>query len=115
MEKELNEKWNIHKIVQEAVKSSHSQSAPETRERLLALELTSKNFMDSFEEFKINNEKGHQSIIEAVEKLEHKLESALEEKANIWVETLIKWIGGIIGLGLLGYFGTLIIKLINIQ
>ena len=111
---ELDKKWDIHKIISEAVQSSHLQSAPETRERLLALELSQKNFMDKFEEFKEDNQEGHQSIIDAVNKLELKLDGALDKKANRWVEKLIIWIGIIIGTGLIGYFGNLLLKLIEL-
>ncbi len=110
---ELDKKWDIHKIISEAVQSSHLQSAPETRERLLALELSQKNFMDKLEEFQKDNKEGHQSILDALNKFEERMDKTLETKAGVWVEKVIVWCGITVSLGLVGYFGSLIVKLIE--
>ena len=107
-EQELNDKWSIHKIIQEAIKTSHNEPSPETRERLKALEVSQQNFMQE-------NKEQHQMIMEAVSKLDSKLDKALETKAGKWVETFIVSAGAIIGTGLIGYLGTLLVKLISIR
>ena len=111
-EQEFNNKWNIHKTVQEAVKSAHLEPSPETKERLVALEVNQKNIMDKLEEMNISNKEAHNGIVEMIVKIEDKLDKALEKKANKWVEVLVIWVGRSIGVGLLAVIGGLIIKAI---
>lgn len=49
MEEDLNKKWNIHNLIQEAVKNTHTSSAPETIARLKLLEKAQERFMDKLE------------------------------------------------------------------
>ena len=46
MEEELLKKWDIHRIIQEAVKSSHYEPSSETKSRLKLLEDNQKKFME---------------------------------------------------------------------
>jgi len=74
----------------------------EEKERIAILETNHKNIMEKIEE-----------ILEKVDNLEKKLDCALDKKANIWVEKVLIWLGIIIGTGILGYIGSLIIKVIE--
>lgn len=120
-EKEFNKKWKLHKVVQEAVQTSHFEPSSETRERLVFLETNQKNLMDKLEENQILNEKSHEHILQsmkefhdstnyAISQITEKLDKALEKKADKWVQVLIVWLGYTIGTGLLAVLGGLIIK-----
>ena len=39
-EEELLEKWQIHKVVQEAISKAHNEPSPETKKRLENIEKT---------------------------------------------------------------------------
>jgi hypothetical protein len=123
---EFNKKWDMHKTIQEAVSKAHIEPSPETRERLVALEVNNKNIMEQLEKNQIDNEKSHASIMQslkefhdstnlAIGQITDKLDKALEKKADIetqWAESFLKWAGAIIGTGLLAVVGGLIIKAI---
>jgi len=49
MEEELLKKWDIHRVIQETIKTAHIQSAPETLARLKLLEDNQKRFMEKIE------------------------------------------------------------------
>lgn len=70
-DEEFNKKWNIHKIVQEAMKTSHSEPAPETRERLAILDTNQKFMVQEITEIK-----------KLVEGLDTKLNTVIENKAD---------------------------------
>ena len=76
-------------------------------ERIATLEANHKNIMEKVEE-----------ILGRFDKLEEKIDSALEKKADkVVVDRMLSvayWAGGIIGSGLLGYLGYLIVKLIEL-
>lgn len=116
---ELDKKWNIHKVMKEAIEKAHIEPAPETRERLSCLEISQKNLMDKLNEFQSDNKEAHEQIrkdnsngiaqvIQALNILEAKLDEALDKKAGIWVENVLIATGSAIGLALLTYIGTLI-------
>lgn len=111
-ENELNKKWDTHKVVTEAIKSAHLESAPETRERLLALEINQTNIMEKLNEFQLDNKEQHSAIIKSLKDMENKLDTALEKKADKWVQTLMVWLGRTIGVGILATLGGIIIKAI---
>lgn len=76
-------------------------------ERIATLEANHKNIMEKVEE-----------ILGRFDKLEEKIDSALEKKADkVVVDRILSvayWVGGIIGTGLLSYLGYLIVKLIEL-
>jgi hypothetical protein len=111
--KKLNAKWDLHKVVQNAVNAAHINPSPETRERLTILETNNKNIMDKMEEFQIQNKESHQQIIEAVNKLESKLDCAIEKKAGKWVEKVIWGVIIFLMTGVFGYIGSVIIRTIE--
>lgn len=88
-EESLNEKWDMSRVIQNAIDSAHNTPAPETRERLKALEITQNNIME-----KLDN------IVTAISNLEAKIDKALDKKANVWVETAFTYMlyttGGIV-------------------
>lgn len=94
-------------------KNTHNEPAPETRERLTKLETNHQNLMEKIEENQKLNEDAHKAIMVVVEKIDSKLDSALEKKAGIWVEKVLIWLGIVIGGGVLGYIGMLLIKVIE--
>jgi len=104
-ENDLDKKWDISRIVQEAVKTAHYDPAPETRERLTALETRQKMFMET-------NTKEHQDIFEAITAIEAKLDKALEGKADkapvekllVDVELLKSWYWKMLGIGIVIVF-----------
>ena len=67
-ENELNEKWAIHKVIQEAMKTSHIQSSPET--------------LRLFDEMKINHENSHKEILLKIQELSDKIEPVLKLQAT---------------------------------
>jgi hypothetical protein len=85
----------------------HTQPAPETRERLKALEVSQQFMVDEISEIK--------SLVKG---LDDKLNCALEKKADKAdvnrIYSFLYWLGGIIGVGILGYLGSLLVKLINL-
>ena len=60
------------------------------------------------------NTKEHNAIVESVDKMTSKMDEMItkmdEKYASKWVEKLLITIGGVIGLSLLTYLGTLIYK-----
>ncbi len=107
-EEKFNEKWNIHNMIQEAIHTAHTSPSAETRERLAVLEVNQDNMMEKLNEYQETNLSSHNSILEAVKSLESKLDSALSQKANKWVEKAL--IGFVIFVltGLASYVGKLI-------
>ena len=96
-EQTLNKKWDIHKVVTEAIQSAHIEPSPETRERLTSLEVNQQNFMDKLQEFQNDNKEAHNAIMTVVSKLDEKLDKALEKKANKWTETAWIWAFSVVG------------------
>lgn len=113
-ESQLNKKWNMHKVIQEAVLTAHLEPSPETKERLAILETNQKNMMDKLIESIKDNKESHEGIINMIVGIEAKLDKALEGKANKWVERVLTWLGISIGGGLISYLGYLLIKLIEL-
>ena len=78
-----------------------------TNEKLKSQE---KTFTLMFEQ----NGKDHASIMTAMEdgfkNLADKIDLISDNKANKWVEILLVWLGGAIGLGLITWLGTLVYK-----
>lgn len=112
-EESLNEKWDMSRVIQNAIESAHNTPAPETRERLKALEVTQQNVMDKLEESIKDNKESHILMMSAIDKLDKKLDQALDKKAdkesvdkievgkaNLWVETAFTYmlytVGGIL-------------------
>ena len=120
-ETEFDKKWNSR--YKEHVSRSHELPSPETRERLVALEVNQTNIMEKLEANQIENEKAHDRIMQslkefhdttnyAIGEISNKLDKALEKKADKWVQTVVTWLGYTIGTGLLAVVGGLIIKAI---
>lgn len=105
MKDDIDKKWTDRKLIEETIRSMslHSEPAPETRERLVKLETNHNNIMEKIEE-----------ILKRFDNFETKLDCALEKKANVWVEKVIVWLGIFIGAGVLTYFGSLIVKVIEL-
>lgn len=125
-EKEFDKKWNP--VYKERIKNSHNESAPETKLKLQALEIHQQTIMDKLLENQVTNEKAHDNLMNsitefhttttlAIEKITLKLDSALEKKADKAVVdrmiTILFWLGGVIGTGILGYIGLQIVKVIE--
>lgn len=109
-EEELNKKWNLHNVVDEAVRGAlnYDNSSRESAVRIAELQTNQNNIMDKLEEFHIDNKEQHELIIRAIENLEKKF-------ASKWVEKVFVWFLSILGVGFLTYLGALIIKLIEIK
>ena len=90
-EADLNDKWNIHDVVQEAVRTAHTEPSPETRERLMAVEVNQKNIVDNINELKKTTADQHKETLSAIEALSCRVEKALDTKAGIWVEQTMIW------------------------
>jgi hypothetical protein len=105
-EKQFDKKWDSR--YKERVENSHTSPSPETRERLKALEITQANIMEKLEELQQSSKESHNALLEAIQKLEAKVDNALEKKAGVWVEKVLYSIGGFIGFGFLSYLGKLI-------
>lgn len=115
-EQELNEKWNNRKLIEETIKSFHTEPAPETRERLKALEVELKsntiNFMEKLSEFSKDNKEAHDALFKAISKLEEKLDKAIEKKADkdlvekmqSDLESLKDWKWKMVGVGIVVVF-----------
>lgn len=76
-------------------------------ERLATLETQQETFMHQIENLDAKIDKNHEEI-----KL--LIENGLNSKAGKWVEKVLIWFGAAVGMGLLAYFGTLLIKLIEL-
>lgn len=76
--------------------------------KLTTLEINQKNLMEQLENMNLANKEQHTLITKSLEKLETKLDRALETKAGVWVEKAI--IGAIVFIltGLASYVGILI-------
>ena len=74
--------------------------------KIAILETNITNIMEKLEEFQLDNKEQHTAIMEAVNKLESKLDYAIGKKADKWVEKILIWAGMTIGAGIL----TLIVR-----
>ena len=74
--------------------------------KIALLEQNHLQMMEKLNEYQQENRDQHKEIKEIIEK-------ALNKKANIWVEKVLIYLGTAIGLGLIGYLGKLIIKVIE--
>lgn len=103
---ELNEKWDIHKVVDAAVRGAlhYEESSKQSAIAIATLTANQENIMEKLEE-----------LVKRFDSFEEKLDKALEKKANVWVEKFMVWAGIIIGAGILGYLGSLIIKVIELK
>ena len=98
VDNQWNMKKNIQKMVDESIRTSHTEPSPETRERLIKLETCMEQ-----------NVKDHQELKELILGIKTDLKDALETKAGRWVEKVIIWTGIAIG-GTLVAFITWLIK-----
>jgi hypothetical protein len=81
--------------------------------RIALLEQNHITIMEQFKQYNEENGSQHKSILEALEKLEIKLDTALEKKAGVWVEKVI-WGTVIFFLtGFFGYMGSVVVKYIE--
>lgn len=96
----MNRKYSqneVDDLVERALNSGrkqclgHDKSAPETRERLTALETNEKNVMQELQDIK-----------QMIKDLDSKLDCALEKKADRWVEKVLTWVGALIGASIVG-------------
>lgn len=101
MKDNWDKKWDIHKVVQEAIKSSHNEPSPETKERLVALEINLNNMMEKLEQSIQDNKEAHSAIMDSIKSFEEKLDIAIGKKADKWVEKVLIWAGMTIGAGVL--------------
>lgn len=90
------------------------ETSMETRERLVKLETNHANVMEKIDELKNDIRESNDTLLGALEKLENKLDLALEKKANVWVEKVLIWFLIFFATGVLSYIGMLIIKLIKL-
>lgn len=111
MEEELLKKWDIHRIIQEAVKSSHYEPSSETKSRLKLLEDNQKKFMEKLDNFETKLDEIKELVLKMPKQIFDEGDSRYASKSY---EQILKWIGGIIGSGILGYLGYLIVKLIEL-
>lgn len=75
---------------------NHPHSAPETKERLQALEINQTNFMEQ-------NSREHAEIKKLIAEIKQDIKEALEGKANKWVERVLIWVGLSIGAGIIAF------------
>ena len=111
--KELNDKYEHIYNEKYAGRNLHEEPSPETRERLKALEITQQLFMDKLEQSIQDNKEAHNSIVEMINKIEEKLDRAIEKKADKdsqWAEKVLIGFGVVVATGLLGWLGSLIIS-----
>ena len=95
-EHEYQENWNTRKIIEETMKSFHSEPSPETRERLKALETQQKFMVDEISEIK-----------QLVKGLDTKLDNVIQNKADkeevktLWkkMDNLVVWKAYMMGIG----------------
>ena len=72
--------------------------------RIAVLETNQTNIMEKLE-----------ALAKRFDSFEEKLDRALDKKANVWVERVFTWFLGAVGLGLIGFVGNLIYKLIYLK
>ena len=72
MEEELNNKWNIHKVVQEAMRTAHIEPSPQT---LLELSNLKKDMA--------SNNEAHKLIMDKIDKFGEKLEQLSVDIAKL--------------------------------
>lgn len=115
MEEELLKKWDVHQIIQEAIRTAHTTPSPETINRLKTLEDTQTIFMDKLDNLKEDIQEISISIAELPEKIfdkaDHRyaskeIEEAVRNIQNKNNERIYQWlyyfvtalVGGIIAL-----------------
>ena len=109
-EEELNEKWKIHDIVDEAVRGAlhYDESSKQSAKDIAVLQTNHKNIMEKMESLEKKVDDGFKEIKDL-------LKEAMAQKANKWVEKVFIWFLITIATGLLAYLGTLLLKLIAIH
>ena len=69
MNEELNDKWKLHEVIQEALKTAHIAPSPETTQRLKVLEAHHNIFMDKLDKMADQINKISIDIAELPEKI----------------------------------------------
>lgn len=82
--------------------------------RIELLEQNHNTIMKLFDEYREDNKTQHEEIKEMILEIKQDLKISLDNKADKWVQEVIKWLGIFIGGGVLTYLGSLIIKVINL-
>jgi hypothetical protein len=126
-EEDLNKKWEIHKVVDEAVRGAlnYDESSKQSAIDIATLRTNQINIVETLKTNQESNEKAHDAIMkslidfhvsnkESMKEMSDKLDKALDKKADKWIEKVFIWLGIGIGGGLLAYLGNLIIKLIKL-
>lgn len=111
--KQLNDKYEKKWEEEYAGKNMHNKPSPETLKQLEDLKISRAEDKKDIQFMKDEISE----IKELVKKLDSKLDCALDKKADkATVDRIISimfWLGGIIGAGLLTYLGSLIIQTIQ--
>lgn len=105
--RKLNEKWEMHSVIQQAIKTAHQEPSPETRRRLQTLEDNQNKFMDKLDNLgsKIEN-----LSIDIAKMPEIILEKADARYASKTSEKVVYGMVGAIVLGVLYAILELVIK-----
>jgi len=79
-EQEFNTKWNIHKVVQEAIEKSHAFPSPQTLSEICALKEVNKKIMEKIDDFSEKLEAMRIQIAELPEKMFEKADQRYVNK-----------------------------------
>ena len=77
------------------------------------LKQSQQNTMIKLNEFKETEATHHIELKELIAEMRAEIKETLDNKAGKWVEGVIKWVGIVIGSGIIGYVGSLLIKVIE--
>ena len=86
--------------------------------KINSLEINQKTMAENLKELKDDVKLGFDKTDKSFDEIKLLIKEVASGKANKWVETLLVWVGGAIGLGLIGFLGSIIyeaIKAFNIK
>jgi hypothetical protein len=108
----LDKKWKLKNMIQNAIESAHNTPSAETRERLKSLEVKQQNIMQELQDLKLEAKEQHLEIKKLLNDMKLDIKCELDKKANAWVETYMKWFLLFVASGILTLLGTLIYQAI---
>jgi hypothetical protein len=110
--KKLNEKWDLHSLVQDAISKAHTEPSPETKKELALLKDNHNIIMEKLDNFIDESRTHHQEVELKIAELPKKLADEFDHRyASKLTETLVYSLVGLIVTGVvIALLGSIMIQ-----